>query len=133
MPNSRTATAGYLSTATLEFVGEALESIIRNLRVICNSALSQADVESERLESISRLFGQSPDGLDDDEVREALGQIDEVKNTIDAVPDEHPFAFRITRSSAWIENHALEPSPITPSANVWFAVGGALEELKLEN
>ena len=49
---------------------------------------------SERLESVSRLFGQLPDTLEDVWVRVALGRIEEAKRTIDAVPDEHPFALR---------------------------------------
>ena len=49
---------------------------------------------SERLESISKLFGQLPDTLEDVWVRVALGQIEDAKRTIDAVPEEHPFALR---------------------------------------
>ena len=49
---------------------------------------------SERLENVSRLFGQLPDTLEDAWVRVALGEIEEAKRTIDAVPDEHPFALR---------------------------------------
>ena len=49
---------------------------------------------SERLENVSRLFGQLPDTLEDVWVRVALGEIEEAKRTIDAVPDEHPFALR---------------------------------------
>ena len=49
---------------------------------------------SERLESISRLFGQLPDTLEDVWVSVALGRIEEAKSTIDAVPERHPFALR---------------------------------------
>ena len=49
---------------------------------------------SERLESISRLFGQLPDTLEDVWVSVALGRIEDAKKTIAAVPDEHPFALR---------------------------------------
>lgn len=49
---------------------------------------------SERLESISRLFGQLPDTLEDVWISVALGRIEDAKKTIDAVPDEHPFALR---------------------------------------
>ena len=49
---------------------------------------------SERLRNVSRLFGQVPDTLEDVWVRVALGEIEEAKRTIDAVPDEHPFALR---------------------------------------
>ena len=49
---------------------------------------------SERLESISRLFGQLPDTLEDVWVQVALGQAAEAKRTIDAVPQQHPFELR---------------------------------------
>ena len=49
---------------------------------------------SERLENISRLFGQLPDTLEDVWVRVALGEIEAAKQTINAVPEEHPFALR---------------------------------------
>ena len=49
---------------------------------------------SERLEKISRLFGQLPDTLEDVWISVALGRIEDAKKTIDAVPDEHPFALR---------------------------------------
>ena len=49
---------------------------------------------SERLESISRLFGQLPDTLEDAWVQVALGQAEEAKRTIDAVPRKHPFELR---------------------------------------
>ena len=49
---------------------------------------------SQRLENISHLFGQLPDTLEDVWVRVALGEIDQAKRTIDAVPTEHPFALR---------------------------------------
>ena len=49
---------------------------------------------SARLEGISRLFGQLPDTLEDAWVAVALGQVEEAKRTIDAVPDRHPFELR---------------------------------------
>ena len=49
---------------------------------------------SSRLEDISRLFGQLPDTLEDVWVHVALGQIDEARKTIDAVPMAHPFELR---------------------------------------
>ena len=49
---------------------------------------------SARLENVSRLFGQLPDTLEDVWVRVALGEIEQAKQTIGAVPDEHPFALR---------------------------------------
>ena len=49
---------------------------------------------SERQENIFKLFGQLPDTLEDVWVKVALGQIEEAKQTIDAVPDRHPFTLR---------------------------------------
>ena len=49
---------------------------------------------SERLESISRLFGQLPDTLEDVWIKVALGQLEEAKQTIDMVPEKHPFELR---------------------------------------
>ena len=49
---------------------------------------------SERLESISRLFGQLPDTLEDVWVEVALGEMEQAKQTIDSVPNKHPFELR---------------------------------------
>ena len=52
------------------------------------------DLLSARLQNIQRLFGQLPDTLEDVWVRVALGEIDAARQTIDAVPLEHPFEMR---------------------------------------
>lgn len=49
---------------------------------------------SQRLEGISRLFGQLPDTLEDVWVHVALGKLEQARQTIDAVPEKHPFALR---------------------------------------
>ena len=49
---------------------------------------------SQRLEQISRLFGQLPDTLEDVWVHVALGKVERARQTIDAVPEHHPFALR---------------------------------------
>ena len=49
---------------------------------------------SERLESISRLFGQLPDTLEDVWIKVALGEVEQAKQTIDMVPKKHPFELR---------------------------------------
>ena len=49
---------------------------------------------SERLENISRLFGQLPNTLEDVWIKVALGQVEQARQTIDAVPREHPFKLR---------------------------------------
>ena len=75
---------------------------------------------SSRLQSISRLFGQLPDTLEDVWVQVALGQIEEARQTIDAVPTEHPFEVRYRdvrhvdwescarRAWGWHENGTVE-------------------------
>jgi superfamily II DNA or RNA helicase len=49
---------------------------------------------SERLENIHGLFGQIPDVLNDVWVEEAVGNREEAKRRIDAVPERHPFEIR---------------------------------------
>ena len=49
---------------------------------------------SKRLESISRLFGQLPDTLEDVWIQMALGELEDAKRTLNAVPTRHPFALR---------------------------------------
>ncbi len=49
---------------------------------------------SERLENINSMFGQIPDVLEDVWVGVALDQIEDAKQTIDAVPPRHPFEIR---------------------------------------
>ena len=49
---------------------------------------------SQRLARISHLFGQLPDTLEDVWVQVALGRVEEARRTIDAVPEQHPFALR---------------------------------------
>lgn len=52
------------------------------------------DLLSQRLEDIFNLFGQIPDVLEDLWIDVALGEIDKARQTIDAVPREHPFRLR---------------------------------------
>src|SRR5690606_17123642 len=49
---------------------------------------------SKRLENIHGLFGQIPDVLRDVWVEEAVGNREEAKRKIDAVPARHPFEIR---------------------------------------
>jgi hypothetical protein len=49
---------------------------------------------SDRLEGIFKLFGQLPDVLEDVWIDVALGQIEQAKMTIDAVPTQHPFEIK---------------------------------------
>lgn len=54
---------------------------------------------SDRLEGIYTLFGQIPDVLEDVWIDVALGEIERAKQTIDAVPKQHPFELRYHRIS----------------------------------
>ncbi|HEA66139.1 MAG TPA: hypothetical protein ENI07_04860 [Desulfobacterales bacterium] len=49
---------------------------------------------SERLVSIYALFGQLLDMLEDVWINIALGEIKKAKQTIDAVPTQHPFEIK---------------------------------------
>jgi superfamily II DNA/RNA helicase len=49
---------------------------------------------SDRLEGIFKLFGQLPDILEDVWIEVALGQIEQAKMTIDAVPRQYPFEIK---------------------------------------
>lgn len=52
---------------------------------------------STRLQDIHNLFGQIPDVLEDAWVKLALGDKEEAKKIIDALPSEHPFEIRYTK------------------------------------
>jgi superfamily II DNA/RNA helicase len=49
---------------------------------------------SSRLEDISKMFGQLPDILEDVWVSVAIREIEQARQTIDAVPKKHPFGLR---------------------------------------
>jgi hypothetical protein len=51
---------------------------------------------ASRLEQIAGLFGQLPDMLEAVWIDVALGRIERARETIDAVPQQHPFALRYT-------------------------------------
>ncbi|MEI8356137.1 MAG: hypothetical protein WCG31_08625, partial [Deltaproteobacteria bacterium] len=52
------------------------------------------DLLSSRLESITNMFGQLPDILEDVWIDIAIGEIEMARQTIDAVPVKHPFEIR---------------------------------------
>ncbi len=52
---------------------------------------------SDRLQDIHSLFGQIPDVLEDVWVALALGEKEQARQIIDALPKEHPFEVRYTR------------------------------------
>ena len=76
---------------------------ICNLRYAGSVEDRVRELLSARMENISRLFGQLPDTLEDVWVQVALGRIEEAQRTIDAVPEQHPFALRYheVRSVDW--------------------------------
>lgn len=57
------------------------------------------DLLSARLASIHRLFGQIPDVLEDVWIEVALGRIEAARQTIDSVPQQHPFEIKYHRVS----------------------------------
>ena len=68
---------------------------------------------SERLENIYTLFGQIPDVLEDVWIEVALGEIERAKQTIDSVPEQHPFELRYHQ----IEKVEWEPCSRVLDAN----------------
>ena len=64
---------------------------------------------SARLEGIYTLFGQLPDVLEDVWIHIALGQLEQARQTIDAVPEQHPFE---------VKYHKLENVPWKSCAKV---------------
>ncbi len=52
---------------------------------------------SSRLQDIYSLFGQIPDVLEDVWVAMALGEKEQAKKVIDAVPQSHPFEIRYAK------------------------------------
>ena len=79
----------------IQRIGQVRPEIdICNLRYAGSVEDRVRELLSERLESISRLFGQLPDTLEDVWIDVALGRIEQAKLTIDAVPQQHPFALR---------------------------------------
>jgi hypothetical protein len=52
---------------------------------------------SARLEGIYTLFGQLPDVLESVWINVALGQLEQARQTIDAVPAQHPFEIKYHR------------------------------------
>jgi superfamily II DNA/RNA helicase len=49
---------------------------------------------SNRLAAIHQIFGQIPDVLEDIWIEIAMGEIERAKQTIDAVPKQHPFEIK---------------------------------------
>ena len=58
---------------------------------------------SERLKSIYDMFGQLPDVLEDVWIDVAVGDIEEAKKKINAVPEKHPFQMKYHDSVAAVD------------------------------
>lgn len=79
----------------IQRIGQVRDSVdIYNMRYAGSVEDRVHQMLSERLQSISGLFGQLPDVLEDVWIEVALGEIEEAKCTIDAVPNQHPFKLR---------------------------------------
>ena len=76
----------------IQRIGQVRSEVdVYNLRYAGSVEDRVHELLSERLENISRLFGQLPDTLEDVWVQVALGRAAQAKQTIDAVPRHHPF------------------------------------------
>ena len=79
----------------IQRIGQVRSEVdVYNLRYAGSVEDRVHELLSERLEWISRLFGQLPDTLEDVWVQVALGQAEQARRTIDAVPRQHPFELR---------------------------------------
>ncbi len=79
----------------IQRIGQVREKVfIYNMRYQDSVEDRVHDLLSARLEHIYNLFGQIPDVLEDVWIDVALGQIEKAKQTIDAVPPQHPFEMK---------------------------------------
>lgn len=82
----------------IQRIGQFRDTVdIYNMRYAGSVEDRVHDLLSERLENIATLFGQIPDVLEDVWIDMALGEIEKAKQTIEAVPKEHPFQLRYHR------------------------------------
>ena len=82
----------------IQRIGQFRDTVdIYNMRYAGSVEDRVHDLLSERLENIATLFGQLPDVLEDVWIDVALGEIAQARQTIEAVPREHPFQLRYHR------------------------------------
>lgn len=82
----------------IQRIGQAQEVVkIYNLRYKDSVEDRVHELLSSRLQDIYGLFGQIPDVLEDVWVALAIGEKEEAKRIIAALPKEHPFEIRYTR------------------------------------
>ncbi|MGI8739936.1 MAG: helicase-related protein [Gammaproteobacteria bacterium] len=79
----------------IQRIGQLRDTVdIYNLRYANSVEDRVHQLLSDRLENITSLFGQLPDVLEDVWIDIALGALEHARQTIDAVPREHPFHIR---------------------------------------
>jgi superfamily II DNA or RNA helicase len=79
----------------IQRIGQLRDAVdIYNMRYAGSVEDRVHELLSQRLENIAALFGQIPDILEDVWIDVALGEIDQARQTIDAVPKKHPFELR---------------------------------------
>ena len=79
----------------IQRIGQFRDTVdIFNLRYAGSVEDRVHELLSQRLEHIASLFGQLPDILEDVWIAAALGEIEKARQTVDAVPAEHPFRLR---------------------------------------
>ena len=82
----------------IQRIGQVRDSVdIYNLRYADSVEDRVHQLLGQRLQSIYQLFGQLPDILEDVWVEVALGDLEKARQTIDAVPQKHPFPLRYHR------------------------------------
>jgi len=83
----------------IQRIGQVRDEVdIFNMRYLNSVEDRVHDLLSERLEAISTMFGQLPDILEDVWIDIAIGEIVKARQTIDAVPEKHPFDRRYQSS-----------------------------------
>ncbi|MCB8978662.1 MAG: DEAD/DEAH box helicase family protein [Ardenticatenaceae bacterium] len=79
----------------IQRIGQRYDTIyIYNMRYRGSVEERVHELLSERLESIHSLFGQLPDTLESAWIQVAMDEIEDAKQTIDEVPEKHPFEMR---------------------------------------
>lgn len=79
----------------IQRIGQVRDEVdIFNMRYVDSVEDRVHDLLSSRLESITNMFGQLPDILEDVWIDIAIGEIEKAHQTIDAVPVKHPFEIR---------------------------------------
>ena len=79
----------------IQRIGQLRDTVdIYNMRYADSVEDRVHDLLSDRLEDISKLFGQIPDILEDVWVLAAFGEIELAKQTINSVPKKHPFELK---------------------------------------